>query len=100
MKEKASRGPTAEEQAHMDRVRDLGCCVTGRTPVHIHHVMKCPGKNRRRDHRFVVPLTPELHNMGPQSVHMLGSEDEFFRIHGIDLAAWAVAAWECSKNGI
>lgn len=72
----------------------MGCCVTGRKPVAIHHLMKCPGKVRRRDHRFVVPLIPELHNMGDNSVHMLGSEARFKEIHGVDLAALAVSLWE------
>ena len=96
-KGKAKAEPTAIERKHMDRVAALGCCVTGR-PAVIHHLMKCPGKRRRRDHRFVVPLAPELHNMGPNSVHMLGSEAKFFEVHGIDLAALAVRLWEESEG--
>lgn len=88
--------PTAAEQRHMDRVRAMGCVVTGTNEVHLHHVMKCPGKTKRRDHRFVVGLAPELHNMGPQSVHELGSEARFLEVHGYDLAAIAVREWENS----
>lgn len=88
--------PTAAEQRHMDRVRAKGCVVTGASEVVLHHIMKCPGKTKRRDHRFVVGLVPELHNMGPASVHELGSEARFLEVHGIDLAAIAVREWENS----
>lgn len=93
-KPKAGAAPTAAERRHMDRVAAMPCLVTGQREVVLHHVMKCPGKRMRRDHRFVVPLTPEMHNMGDQSVHMLGSEARFLEVHGIDLAAWAVRLWE------
>jgi len=88
--------PTSAEQRHMDRVRAMGCVVTGADEVHVHHIMVCPGKTKRRDHRFVVGLAPELHNMGPQSVHALGSEARFLEVHGIDLAAIATRLWENS----
>lgn len=88
--------PTAAEQRHMDRVRAMGCVVTGASEVVLHHIMKCPGKTKRRDHRFVVGLVPELHNMGDQSVHALGSEARFLEVHGHDLAAIAVREWENS----
>lgn len=76
----------------------MPCVVSGQRPVVIHHVMKCPGKNKRRDHRFVVPLTPELHNMGNASVHLLGSEAAFLRVHGVDLAEAAVRLWAESEQ--
>ncbi len=88
--------PTPAEQRHMDRVRAMGCIVTGASEVVLHHVMKCPGKTKRRDHRFVVPLIPELHNMGPLSVHELATEARFLEVHGYDLAAIAVRLWENS----
>jgi len=84
---------TAQERRHMDRVHAMGCVVTGAADCVLHHVMKCPGKTKRRDHRFVVGLAPELHNMGPQSVHALGSEAKFFEVHGVDLPALAVREW-------
>ena len=92
--------PTAAEQRHMDRVRAKGCVVTGATDVVLHHIMKCPGKTKRRDHRFVVGLVPELHNMGPLSVHSLGSEARFLEVHGYDLAAIAVREWENSSGAV
>lgn len=82
----------------MGRIAAMPCLGTGRSPVVLHHIMKCPGKNKRRDHRFVAPLIPELHNMGDKSVHLLGSEEAFKREHGIDLAAWAVEQWEITEK--
>jgi hypothetical protein len=87
--------PTALEQRHMDRVRLMGCVVTGHEgDLALHHVMKCEGKTKRRDHRFVVALIHDLHNRGDQSVHALGSEARFKEVHGVDLAAIAVREWE------
>lgn len=95
-KPKAKAPPSAAEHRHLDRIAAMPCVVTGRRPVVVHHVMRCPGKVRRRDHRFVTPLVPELHNFGPLSVHGLGSEVRFREVHGIDLAAWAITEWEVS----
>ena len=79
----------------------MPCLVSGRRPVVVHHLMKCPGKRKRRDHRFVIPLIPELHNMGNASVHLLGSEAAFERCHGLTpgfLAAWAVEQWSITEK--
>lgn len=99
MKRPQADKPNAAEQRHMDRLAQMPCLVTGRKPVVLHHVMKAPGKRCRRDHRFVVPLVPEMHNMGPDSVHELGSEALFERKHGLrpSLADWAVKEWEASN---
>jgi hypothetical protein len=71
---------SAEEAAHLERVAGLPCCVTGRRPVVVHHLMKAPGKRCRRDHRWVVPLSGMLHNLSGYSVHALGSEEKFERL--------------------
>lgn len=99
IKPKAVSAPSVDEARHLRRVAEHGCLLCGRTAV-VHHVMKCPDKQRRRDDRFVAPLCPEHHNMGNDSVHLLGSEAAFERVHGIDLALWAVTAWQASQGGI
>lgn len=99
IKPKGKAAPTAEERWHMDRVAALGCCVTGRKDVVIHHIMHMAGKARRRDHRFVVALIPELHNMGPLSVHALGGEAAFMEQHGVDLVERAIQDWE-QRRGV
>lgn len=46
------------------------CYVTGNPNIAIHHVF--PGVGRRKlceKYGFIVPLTPELHNMSSESVH-------------------------------
>ena len=91
IKPKAKAAPDAEERRHIERVAALGCLVC-RRPAAIHHVMKAPGKVRRRDHRFVVPLCGE-HHQGNEGVHGLGSEALFFERWRVDLVAWCIRAW-------
>lgn len=87
-------GTTAEEALHLKTVRGLGCLICG-APANAHHVMHAPGKEKRRDHRFVVPLCP-VHHQGDRkdgSVHGLGSEEAFKAHWGVDLVQWSIAAW-------
>lgn len=95
---KAKTAPTAVERRHMTWVASFGCLVCGQS-ASLHHVMKCPGKVRRRDHRFVVPLCRE-HHQEPRGVHGLGSEEAFYREYGINLPWIAVTLWErsCDEN--
>lgn len=62
--------------------------------------MHMEGKERRRDHRYVVNLCPEHHNMGNQSVHLLGGEARFYAVHMVDLVLIATSEWEFTKNHI
>ena len=95
MKPRAKAAPTAAEKRHMDHVSSLGCAVPGcANPPVIHHIMSASGKRRRRDHRFVIGLCPEHHNMGRTSVHMLGSEELFSRVHGVDIVQRSIKLWE------
>lgn len=75
----------------MDRLRSLGCLICA-APASIHHVMHAPGKERRRDHRFTVPLCPG-HHQGNYGVHGLGSEKAFEALWGVDLVRWCMEAW-------
>lgn len=67
----------------------------------IHHILaNAPGKQGRRDHMLVVRLCPLCHNMGPRSVHLLGSEAAYQAEWGVDLVAVAVRyrdAWEARQ---
>jgi len=94
IKPKRKPAKPKDEAAHLERVGRMPCCVTGRSPVVVHHIMHMEGKAKRRDDRYVVPLIPELHNMGNQSVHLLGSERRFLEMHGVDLPAIARRLWE------
>ena len=100
---RSATSKTAEEAAHLERVASLPCCVTGRRPVVVHHLMKAPGKRCRRDHRWVVPLSAMLHNQSGYSVHELGSEEKFERLWDLApgfLIAEAARLWEESNASI
>lgn len=94
--------PTPEQERYHDSLRffengrNRPCqCGCGRIGEAIHHLLaRVPGKGPRRDHWFVVLLSHYCHNLGSMSVHMLGSEEEFKRVHGVDLPAIAVANLE------
>lgn len=82
---------TAEEARFLELVASLGCLICGK-PASVHHIMHAPGKQRRRDHRFVAPLCRE-HHQGDSGVHGLGSESAFLALWGVDLVGWAMTAW-------
>lgn len=96
--------PTPEQERYHASLRyfpdgrnrpcQCGCPRVGEA---IHHLLaRAPGKGGRRDHWFVVLLANFCHNLGCDSVHMLGSEAAFEEVHGVDLVKVAVAnlkAW-------
>lgn len=88
---------TALEREHMDRIGKMACLGCSRRPVEVHHLMKCPDKRCRRDHRFVVPLCETCHR-GKTGVHGLGSEQLWGERRGIDLPSWAIQQWEISME--
>lgn len=88
-----SRGvkPNAAEQRYWDTLGDL-CMACGKHGTVVHHILaNAPGKAGRRDHFLVVKVCPGCHNMGTNSVHLLGSESAFLAKTGVDLVAIAVA---------
>jgi hypothetical protein len=95
MKRKAV-SQTALEKRHIARLHDLPCVVTGKRPVEAHHLMQAPGKERRRDHRWAVPLHYLAHR-GPEGIHGLGTEAKFESHHGLRrgfLIELAAKLWE------
>lgn len=80
----------AAARAYWDSLPDE-CVVTGKSGTVLHHILSdAPGKKGRRDHMLVVKLDPFLHNMGRNSVHMIGSEAKFNSIWDTDIVAIAV----------
>ena len=93
IKEREER-PTLEQRRFWDSLPSI-CQACGALGAIIHHLMApAPGKVRRRDHWFIVRLCPSDHNMGDDSVHLLGSEAKFLAVRGVDLVAIAVANLE------
>lgn len=91
-KRQVARGikPDADALAYWATLGDLceGCGATGTV---VHHILaNAPCKAGRRDHMLVVKLCPGCHNMGTNSVHLLGSEAAFLRVRGVDLVTIAV----------
>lgn len=103
MKPKRGAMPTAEQERYHRWLRGepapRACEGCGsRIDTVIHHILAAvEGKVARRDHWFVVLLCAQCHNMGTKSVHLLGSEAEFLRVHGVDLVAISIqrlSEWE------
>lgn len=93
--------PTAEQRRYHDWLRAKGRCEASGVTVDLvlHHILsRAPGKVGRRDHWFVVLISAALHNGRTDSVHLLGSEAEFLRVHGVDLVAVACARLEEYRN--
>jgi hypothetical protein len=97
MKPKAKVAPGGLEVRHIARIAAMGCLVCG-APANVHHIMRAPGKIRRRDHRFIAPLC-QPHHQGDHGVHGLGSEAKFEEHHGIDIVGWAVRQWQLTEQG-
>jgi hypothetical protein len=91
----------ALEEKHMERLLGEPCCVTGQRQIERHHLMKAPAKRCRRDHKWVVPLIPKLHqNWSPISVHGLGTEAKFEAFHDLPdgfLITVAEREWNVSE---
>jgi len=83
----AKRPPSKAERDHIAKVAAMPCLVC-HSPANVHHIMRAPGKVRRRDHRWIVPLC-RTHHQDRWGVHGLGSERAFAEHYGIDLLAVA-----------
>lgn len=62
----ALKAPTVEEQAWMDAIVRIGCCVCirtglGATPGEVHHRLRA---GRKLGHRFTLCLCPSHHRGG------------------------------------
>jgi hypothetical protein len=91
VKPKAATRPTAEQRQFWNSLPAYcqGCTGPGEC---VHHLLAdVPGKVGRRDHFYVVRLCHACHNRGTNSVHLLGSEAAYQRVHGTDLVAACVA---------
>ena len=93
LRPKASAPPTPEQWEYRAWLRERGKCEACGSAVDlvVHHILSSvPGKRGRRDHWYVVLICAPCHNGRADSVHGLGGERAFERVHHIDLAAVAV----------
>jgi hypothetical protein len=79
MKRKPAKLP-----AHKARVGEMGCLVCHQ-PACIHHITEVGHGKITRDDSLIVPLCAIHHNMGNDSIHLLGSNERFREVHGICL---------------
>ena len=86
-----TKKPDKMEKFHMDRIAEKGCLICKR-PAVIHHSLCF----RPRNHKYILPLCPDHHNMTNDSVHMNGNERKFFKQWGINPERWALDAWTTS----
>jgi hypothetical protein len=87
----------AKQPKHIARVAGMPCLVC-HGPAVVHHVRERGHGLEARDDRFVTPLCSLHHNMGNDSIHLLGSNAKFLEVHGIDLAREADWLWTISVN--
>lgn len=70
---------TKAEQAHKNRVADLGCILCSHalkingTPAELHHPRRGTGMGQRASDFDVIPLCPE-HHRGNTGLHGLGTK--------------------------
>lgn len=69
---RGAKSITAAERAHMERVRELGCCACSRfgliyfAPIELHHLIL---GNQRMGHTFCIPLCSAHHRGTPFTLY-------------------------------
>ena len=70
---------TKDERKYLSRVAELGCIVCRRmgyegTPSEIHHPRIGVGMGKRSSHYDAIPVCPNHHRHGKDSIHVLGTK--------------------------
>lgn len=70
---------TKDERKYLSRVAELGCCVCRRmgyegTLAEIHHPRAGVGMGKRSKHYDAIPVCPQHHRHGKDSIHVLGTK--------------------------
>lgn len=85
------------DKAHIAFLRQLPCCITGRTDgVQAHHLLRTSEKamGRRSGDDKVIPLDHYMH----MCLHASGDETKFLGSHGIDGPALANALYAATGD--
>ena len=99
IKDTKKRAMNSSEKAHAARLASMGCVICGK-PATIHHERRYGAPT---DHRLLVPLCPEHHQIqwGKESLEYMGHEkfEEMFKgqLDGLTLLEWAKREWEVSQ---
>ena len=87
MKRTGRKPPTAAQDRYHEECRELGCIISGKKPVHIHHIRKgVLGTGQAVNHWRVLPLHYDYHDSeaaGAISLH--GTPKEFTEKYGTEL---------------
>lgn len=59
-----------KDKKRFDKLRQIGCIACGRNEPVIHHIRNKTGLSLRPNHEDTIPLCPNHHNMGNESIHL------------------------------
>lgn len=100
-KSSAAEKREGNSKRHLELIRKLPCCVTGKRPVDCHHLKEGlaheRGIGRKATDRWAVPLSRSKH----EEVERVGSRNEWawFKKHGIeDPLELAAALWRVTGD--
>ena len=76
-----------KEKERFDKLKQIGCIACQKKglfsePI-IHHIRKHTGMGLRPDHDQTIPLCPQHHNMGNESIHL--NKKKFQELFGTEL---------------
>ena len=76
-----------QDKERFDKLKQIGCIACSKKglfsePI-IHHIRKHTGLGLRPPHDQTIPLCPEHHNMGNESVHL--NKTKFVELFGSEL---------------
>lgn len=99
------RQPRVESSAHLAFIRRLPCVACLRQPSEAAHIRSGSRRHGKRPtgvaekptDLWTLPLCASCHRTGPRAQHA-GNELEFYRRHGIDPFATALALWAASGS--
>jgi hypothetical protein len=97
-----ARKREGDSARHLENIRKLPSCVSGRTPCEAHHlrIKDERGVGLKASDRWAVPLTTDEHVAGPDCVHSVGSRQEtaWFRERGVDCLKLAAELWDARHS--